>query len=160
MNKFSNDGSFMDMFKKMSNNKQQPPSCIKAESKYNEASSASNKNSLSRAFKQMSKDKVYSKPTLVFDSVNEDPVDSNKSHTAKVKKEFNEYDACFPDKYEEPVTKETYMVIDKLVESVLEHGEDMERIIFNDQKDNPEFWFLHDKNSDTYRFYQKQLKTA
>ena len=161
MNKFSNDGSFLDMFKQMNGNTSNIPQSSNISKTVSLGSSS--KNSLSRAFKQMSQDKVFSKPKVVYeDRANEDQSSSKSQITEffEVKDEYNEYDATLPDSYDEPVTKLTYEVIDKLIESVVEFGDDMERIIFNDQKDNPEFWFLHDKKSDTYRFYQKKLGEA
>ena len=153
MNKFSNDGSFLEKFKEMNGavSENKPKTNVEVNQR-----GGNSKNSLSRAFKQMSQDKILSKPKLVFDDVDR-PVTSLSEADFNAKEEFNEYDATLPDVYVEPVTAKTHVVIDKLIESILEFGDDMERIILNDQKDDPEFWFLHDKKSQTYKHFQKKL---
>ena len=160
MNKFSNDGSFMDLFKKASFRKSDNnPQCATAnQTGTADAASVSSKNSLSRAFKQMSQLKEVTKPKLIVDEDEATANSQQQQEFAPRASEYNEYDATLPDSFDEPVTEKTYEVIDKLIESIIECGDDMERIIFEDQKSNPEFWFLHDKKSDTYRYFRKKLK--
>ena len=167
MNKFSNDGSFLEFFKQNQQSKSGPPrpaptSSVKSSSAttsgYSKKESSLNKNTLSRAFKQMSQLKEYSKPKLVLDESTDQPSSGDEASIAK--EEPNEYDDAFPKPSSEPVTQKTHELIDQLVNWIVEFGDDMERIVHEDQKDNPDFWFLFDKNSDTYRYFRKQVAEA
>ena len=106
----------------------------------------------------MSQLKEYSKPKLVFDENLEHHSSDDKPSLPK--EEPNEYDDSFPQQHVEPVTQKTHELMEQLVNWIVEFGDDMERIVLEDQKNNPDFWFLHDKNSDTYRYFRKQVAEA
>ncbi|XP_053558885.1 SURP and G-patch domain-containing protein 2 [Bombina bombina] len=46
----------------------------------------------------------------------------------------------------------------KLAEFVAQMGPEIEQFSMENSKNNPEFWFLHDKNSPAYQFYQSKVR--
>ncbi|NXQ87599.1 SUGP1 protein, partial [Nyctibius grandis] len=158
-NKFVNDGSFLQQFLKLQQEKSstEPPPSSTNNSANTSASHVGKKPMLFgrrpgqvlSSMLHQAKNYSHSKQTpvvnrlSVFQSPDED--------------EEEDYEQWLEIKVLPPEDAETRQVVEKLARFVAEGGPELEKVAMEDYKDNPAFSFLHDKNSREFLYYRKKV---
>ncbi|XP_076443807.1 SURP and G-patch domain-containing protein 1-like isoform X2 [Babylonia areolata] len=147
MEMFSNDGNFLERFKKM----QEMQS--KGGSVKTETSSGDTTDSDKGKYEASTKSAKTIKQAVSF-SVGQ-PIKPKQSSTVPAMTIADVFDQ---DDQEPPEDEATLALIDKLARDVLAGGEAVEVTTQVRQFKNPLFWFLKDHDSDTYKYYRWRLE--
>ncbi|XP_034039233.1 SURP and G-patch domain-containing protein 1 isoform X2 [Thalassophryne amazonica] len=164
-NKFANDGSFLQQFMKMQNEKSSSVSGStgddKTPSNSTPGGSTANKKSILvgkrpglgissmlnqfKNYSQSKKNPVLSHRPSVFCSPDEDDEEDDGDI------------GVWEMKVSSPEDSDTRMIVDKMAYFVAQGGPELERQAKEDYKDNPVFSFLYDKNSKDHLYYRKKV---
>ncbi|XP_007897059.2 LOW QUALITY PROTEIN: SURP and G-patch domain-containing protein 1 [Callorhinchus milii] len=164
-NKFVNDGSFLQQFLKMQKEKASPGPAT--------GNGSGNSSSHSGAHSQRKQLVIGKRPGLGVSSINS-VLGQMKNYTHAKQTPIAARPSVFqsPDDEEEeeedfeewaevkvspPEDPETRSVTEKLAKYVADGGPEVEKLAIQNNRENPAFSFLYDRNSRAYLYYKKKL---